>query len=73
MWILAKDLRSLAEDESVPSDLRALAKALAEQYLYPVDFQVVDVEGELYAKGEANDMKLPYREVLEKGLRQRRD
>ena len=50
-----------------------MAKALAERYLYPVDFQIVDVEGKLYAQGEANDMKLPYREVLEKGLRQRRD
>lgn len=67
--MLAKDVRSLAEDESAPADLRALAAALAERYLYPVDFQVVDVEGELFAQGEANNMKLPYRKVLEKGLR----
>lgn len=65
----AQDVRSLAEDESAPADLRALAAALAERYLYPVDFQVVDVEGELYAQGEANDMRRPYRSVLREGLR----
>ena len=67
--MLAKDVRSLAEDESGPADLRALAAVLAERYLYPVDFQVVDVEGELYAQGAANEMRVPYRSVLEKGLR----
>ncbi len=67
--MLAKDVRSLAEDESAPADLRALAAALAERYLYPVDFQVVDVEGVLYAQGEANKMRLPYRSVLQAGLR----
>ena len=35
---------------------------------HSVDFQIVDVKGHMHAQGEANDMKLSYREVLELGL-----
>ena len=67
--MLAKDVKKLARDESMPADLRRVAAALAERHRYPVDFQVVDVEGVLHAQGEANDMRKTYREVLEEGLR----
>lgn len=62
-------MKALAQDESAPADLRALAAGLAQRYLYPVDFQVVDVEGRLHAQGEANDMRRPYLAVLREGLR----
>lgn len=68
--MLAKDVRAVAEDPDASEDLRRLAAALAEQYRYPVDFQVVDTTGELYAQGEANHMVKPYREVLLEGLRE---
>ncbi len=67
--MLAKDVKALAESESAPPGLRALAARLAEHYRYPVDFQIVDVEGRLYAQGEANELFRPYRSVLEEGLR----
>ena len=67
--MLAKDVKALAADESQPADLRAFAAGLAERYLYPVDFQIVDAEGHMHAQGEANDMNLSYRAVLEQGLR----
>ena len=67
--MLAKDVKAIAEDESQPADLRALAARLAERYLYPVDFQVVDADGDMHAQGEANAMQRPYRAILEEGLR----
>jgi len=67
--MLAKDVKKLAGDESTPADLRRVAACLAEHYLYPVDFQVVDAAGVLHAQGEANDMRKPYRETLAEGLR----
>lgn len=66
--MLAKDVRALAADPLAPADLRALAAGLAERYRYPVDFQVVDVTGEMFAQGEANAMREPYRRTLERGL-----
>ena len=66
--MLAKDVKALAADESAPADLRALAAALARNYIYPVDFQVIDPDGTLHAQGEANDMRRPYIEVLLDGL-----
>ena len=68
VWMLAKDMKTLAADESLPADLRALAAGLAERYLYPVDFQIIDTDGEMHAQGEANKMAVPYRVTLEKGL-----
>ena len=67
--MIAKDVKALAADESAPEDLRAFAAGLAERYLYPVDFQVVDVEGEMHAQGEANKMLRPYLSVLKEGLK----
>ena len=67
--MLAKDVKRLAGDESIPADLRRVAAALAEHHRYPVDFQIVDVEGGLHAQGEANDMRKSYREILGEGLR----
>ncbi len=69
VWMLAKDVKALAADESQPAALREFAVGLAERYLYPVDFQIVDAKGRMHAQGEANDMKVSYREVLELGLR----
>jgi hypothetical protein len=66
--MLAKDMRALADDEDASAELRALAKGLAERYLYPVDFQVIDTDGELCAQGEANKMARPYIELLRGGL-----
>jgi hypothetical protein len=66
--MLAKDVKALAEDERVAVDLRELAAALARNYIYPVDFQVVGPDGTLHAQGEANRMRRPYLEVLQSGL-----
>ena len=68
VWMLAKDVKALASDENTPADLRTLATALAENYIYPVDFQVVSPDGTLHAQGEANRMRQPYLQVLQDGL-----
>jgi hypothetical protein len=61
-------VKALAADEQADSELRTLARALAENYKYPVDFQVLDTTGKLYAQGEANHMRRSYRDVLLSGL-----
>ena len=66
--MLAKDVKMLAADDGAEPDLRALAQKLAEQYKYPVDFQVVDTDGTLHAQGEANKMRRSYWSVLQEGL-----
>ena len=66
--MLHQDVKAIRDDETQPEKVRAMAKILADQYLYPVDFQVLDLEGKLYSQGEANRMLKPYLEVLEKGL-----
>lgn len=66
--MLAKDMKALAADEHAGPELRRLAAALAANYVYPVDFQVVDTTGELHSQGEANRMVKPYRQVLLEGL-----
>lgn len=68
--MLHQDVQAVRDDETQPEKVRALAKILAEQYLYPVDFQVLDLKGQLYSQGEANRMLKPYLEVLQAGLRE---
>ncbi len=66
--MLHQDVKAVRDDESQPAKVRAIARVLAEQYLYPVDFQVLDLDGKLYSQGEANRMVKPYLTVLREGL-----
>lgn len=66
--MLAKDVKAMASDDSLEAGLRNLAQALSDNYAYPVDFQVVDLDGTLRAQGEANRMQQPYLTVLQAGL-----
>ena len=68
--MLAQDVRAIAENEAAPADLRAVARQLQQRYRYPVDFQVIDHLGKLYAQAEANRRDRPYRQVLRQGLQQ---
>ena len=67
--MLAQDVRALIEDESCPEDLRAIARLLADRYSYPVDFQVIDIEGKLYAQAAANDHIPSYLDAVEGGVK----
>ena len=65
--MLAQDVRALAANESCPESVRKIARALAERYSYPVDFQVIDLDGELFAQAAANDHIPSYLEAVKKG------
>lgn len=66
--MLAQDVRALAKDESAPEHVRSVAKQLAKRYGYPVDFQIIDTSGKMYAQAEANKHSQKYLPTLRKGL-----
>lgn len=66
--MLAQDVRALAADPKTPKPLRAVVRALAERYSYPVDFQIIDAAGKVFAQAAANDHVPSYRAVVQQGL-----
>lgn len=67
--MISKDVRALAAGDETPAEVRAVAKVLAERYSYPVDFQLIDTAGELYAQAAANDHVPSYVAVVQKGVK----
>lgn len=53
-WILIRDIRALAKDESVDADVRRIAKDVFKRSIYPVDIQVIDADGKMLSQGSVN-------------------
>ena len=68
-WVLAKDLKGIRERTGEPA-VREVAGVAEQNYLYPVDSQVISPQGELLGHVCANDLGADavgqYLELLEK-------
>lgn len=70
-WVLHSDLPQIAEKSSDPN-VDAVVAAVLENYLYPVDDQVISPEGKLLDHLEANDAQgdeARYEQLLDSAAR----
>ena len=70
-WVLARDLPALRDDAALPTEVRAIAAKLLDDYRYPVDSQIRTADGRLLARAEANEIgpnDAAYLEILRSAL-----